>query len=946
MVVPELTGVEIFHLLRSAAAPERFVIGYGGGVTLRELKEGGVDVLRDGKMVARVSPPKAWDADRQEVPMRLRADGDRLIVEVEHRAGDFNYPIVADPAINEDFAYLDGRTAWWDDVGWGRVSTAAPYGGPRRFYEDQQCTDTGGRFCFGHWPGWIFGTGLYTWMRSGVTPGFDNAYNYGDMGEWVFQAPGQSYIFRFDMWQLRNESGSSCSYQGLYSDQSDHWEEQSYWDPWGGQHTPARPGGSYAPRMNCGTSDTEWLTVCAGQWECQDGEADYARHIREGGNYVVFGTQIFGSPIPAFTNFMGAANISIGDRDNPQISNLTGPTGWTRDPAAQITVRAEDPGLGVRQLKLSAPEQPAWNGTRDTEPVCNGDRHSRCATWREHTVDVGDLPEGQHRVVAEAVDPVDRRDLQDITVKIDRTKPTVALSGSIYDERSPAVLTPGDGDLSILANGGGSNHDTSGVRSVDVTIDGVDVLRREQVCSAGGCDLSALLTLNTVDYLDGQHQVRVRADDQAGNVSVREFSFIVGEGAVQDYGQADDGSCGLLEGEMVDDCSDNESQMTALATAPAFGISDNNPTDRYNPFVDPDFAALGVIQVRRIVAYNIALFAGSGSAAPGSNARKGYDDYIDVLKWLRAAAANGKKVLMSVDKCRFPSPGVSTANYCETPPDYADYRAGVNALFTVQSDNDPTTREFGDVALFGVWNESNKGLRGSAPSTPPPPGSKDSPLAFINTGADKTTTINSGAYKAGVFARYLDTKCRMTNPDRCSVVAGEFLDADMANASSAALNASMFLRQFRQGLNRKPKFWGWHPYRDGLRAPSATSDNRWSRLRSFERATRPDDGSASPPIWLTEGGAIREVNGSTQRRLKSDQQAARVIKAYTSDSASAWRVVGRVDRFYLYQMVGESRFDSGIKEYQSVLPGDLRQFARRPLSFDAYCKRTDPMRTC
>jgi len=62
IVVPEMTGVEIFHLLRSSDAPERFVLGYGGGVVLRDGREGGVDVLRDGKLVAQVSPPTAWDA--------------------------------------------------------------------------------------------------------------------------------------------------------------------------------------------------------------------------------------------------------------------------------------------------------------------------------------------------------------------------------------------------------------------------------------------------------------------------------------------------------------------------------------------------------------------------------------------------------------------------------------------------------------------------------------------------------------------------------------------------------------------------------------------------------------------------------------------------------------------------------------------------------------------
>ncbi|MBA2717446.1 MAG: fibronectin type III domain-containing protein [Propionibacteriales bacterium] len=562
IVVPEMTGVEIFHLLRSSDAPERFVLGYEGGVVLRETKEGGVDVLRDEKLLARVSPPMGWAADGQPVPMRLRADGDKLVVEVDHRDGDFKYPIVADPYTGEDFAYVDGRTAWWDQTGWDRVSTAATNGNPRRFFEDQQCTDTAGRFCFGHWPGWIYGTGLYTWMRAGYTPGFDNTYNYGDIGEWVFQAPGQAYIFRFDMWQLRNEYDSSCSYQGIFSPSSNHWEEQSYWDPRGGAHSPARPAGDYPPRMRCGSDTTDWLAVCSGAWECRDGEADTARHIRESGNYLVFGTQIFDTQVPSFTNFMGAANISIGDRDNPQITALSGPTGWTRDTTAKITASANDPGLGVRQLKLYAPDQPTWNGTRDTQPVCSGDRNSRCSTSRSHTVDIGDLREGRNRILAQATDPVDRQSApQEINVNVDRSAPTAP-------ENVTASVEPGGrariewmtAQDPVLSDG----SDGSGVSSHAVRY------RRP------GGQWTELVVPETSAYFDGAApgemiEIEVSGRDTAGNVgSTASATVTLGASSAE--------SCAPPPGSEPDACQES----------PGGGAVDSEPDPEVELAEDPD----------------------------------------------------------------------------------------------------------------------------------------------------------------------------------------------------------------------------------------------------------------------------------------------------------------------------------------------------------------------
>lgn len=218
------------------------------------------------------------------------------------------------------------------------------------------------------------------------------------------------------MLNLKNEYDSSCSYQGIFSPRTNNWESQSYWDPQTGQYIPFRPIGSEAPRIRCGTNNTDWLAICSGQFDCNDGAADAAAHVRESGNYAVFGTQIFRSQVPSFTNFLGAAHISIGDRDAPTISSATNSlSGYVRAGSGTITPAATDSSLGVKKLRLQTAT--ASNSTRTQEQVhpCVGDRSDRCpATWNaarqnwspSFTYDVDSLPEGVNTFGLQAVDLV------------------------------------------------------------------------------------------------------------------------------------------------------------------------------------------------------------------------------------------------------------------------------------------------------------------------------------------------------------------------------------------------------------------------------------------------------------------------------------------------------------------------------------------------------------
>lgn len=108
-IVPEASGVVRVHsVLESPDAPEKYdytfpgvdliVIDEESGMALMFSQQG--DYLEPTGLV---EPPWAVDNLGNTVPTHFEADGNVLSQIVEHKDGNFAYPIVADPA-------------WWDSV--------------------------------------------------------------------------------------------------------------------------------------------------------------------------------------------------------------------------------------------------------------------------------------------------------------------------------------------------------------------------------------------------------------------------------------------------------------------------------------------------------------------------------------------------------------------------------------------------------------------------------------------------------------------------------------------------------------------------------------------------------------------------------------------------------------------------------------------------------------
>jgi hypothetical protein len=131
-VVPLPDGAELFVLVRSPQAPERFVLDVQlpDGARLRQAVSKkpipndppkSLEIVRGEESLSYIHPPVAIDADGQPVPSTITLDGQSIVLDVTHRDRDVRYPINVDPELR---LYSD-ISAGWLRWGWGQARYGA-----------------------------------------------------------------------------------------------------------------------------------------------------------------------------------------------------------------------------------------------------------------------------------------------------------------------------------------------------------------------------------------------------------------------------------------------------------------------------------------------------------------------------------------------------------------------------------------------------------------------------------------------------------------------------------------------------------------------------------------------------------------------------------------------------------------------------------------------------
>jgi len=489
---PVVGGVELSDQIRSSEAPQElhFALKLPAGAALHADGGGGADVTRDGNTLARVPSPTAVDAQGAEVPVEMEVAGNSLVVKINHREGEYAYPILVDPTITEDWSscnwYNNCNLQALSDGSWAPSESQSGW-----LYHSTSCI----------WTCWGSGRGLYLSAESG-------GHNANQFAAWNYTPPGEtSFVKSATLNPFSRNNYANCSkllypqphdYDGLWNPSSNAWAplETNRANDYGNA-SPA--GGGRILVVGLGTAES-WA------------EDKCRRDI-----------------------VVGGAAVWITDPDVPTWTTApSAPDQWTDTSVVPISGTASDPGLGTKYFNLyqSPSNGQAYNFIGNTERACSGLHASPCgASWSSQIVHYSPsaLPNGVNWLDVYAYDALGiehNSQGMPVHVNVDHAAPEIALSGELFSEKVNAykgLVTATDGSSAGFATA------QSGMKSVQMYLDGQLVRRYpetatppacsnpQQGINMGSCKFELPIELNRT--ITGEHLFKVVATDSLNHTT-------------------------------------------------------------------------------------------------------------------------------------------------------------------------------------------------------------------------------------------------------------------------------------------------------------------------------------------------------------------------------------------------------------------------------------------
>jgi RHS repeat-associated protein len=535
------TGVETFLQLRSVESPEEASLRFdlGQDQTLNEGSDGSIRIKAGDTKIGSVLPPAAVDAQGRAVPVTAKVDGDRVKLEIPHKSGDYAYPILVDPVVEDwmNSSWAGGNT---DFTGW--------------------CPETNLPSKFSLGTSWFSDRGLYAHVTEGplVT---------GQYGAWEWQTSGATtFISRVDFgwttYQLLHASNGSNLLAGM----------------WMGILNGPRSAWIGHTTVSLASPANGFYTVFAGA-------GDPGSDIHSG-RFAAIDIWAMSNGYHADTlhSVRGAA-IYEDDLDNPTVfPNHSAGVDFTKwinfDFEDDVTLYLYDNSLGVKGWRAWLDgDQANWFGVNAF--TCTGTVSYRCPQAATDTVPAyytgganpNDarplrLADGIHILTVGAYDVVNHGGTSDWAIRLDRTGPDLGtLTGSLKSSDGKRV-PEGTYDLVVHATDGDASSQAtarSGVRKLSLLIDG-SVAKTTGDLECGGANASCPKDWNTgiesARYGAGEHTITLEGLDWAGNTSTRTWKVSFAKSATAAVGP---GTLNLYTGNLS--VSDDD------VSIPSFGSS-------------------------------------------------------------------------------------------------------------------------------------------------------------------------------------------------------------------------------------------------------------------------------------------------------------------------------------------------------------------------------------
>jgi len=502
LVKPTTAGFEVDVLLRSIQSPQQFYfkVGLPGGASLVQATDGSGDVrvVKEGAVIASVRAPWAVDAAGTAVPVKMSVSGDTLVVGVEHRSGSYQYPIDVDPEFNTGTDSTLTSKTWQFESGTGGFTSGE---------SERQM--------------WISHSGSYA---------------QGQWGELYYKTTGDSRLYEINAVTMYSPTAGNGSEFWLNAEASDFFE---FAGSGGYENSVVVSGHStessgihtrlYARPEDCTPAKgTEHNLVRLEEVATGPLNAELLQERLKSATVSI------SQPGGTHSTVSYSQAPELEDSEHHKFGNIFYTGGWLSEHTGAFEFTAKDLGLGVSETKFEYHGASGWElkksnsylGTSACRGVQCAEKQSEILTYANsgylHLVN------GYNTIRVAAHDAIAHTSSSEhgegeAQIKVDTALPHGITLTGLASHGEEFELGEVEAHIRVEATDGEGSTPSSGIASIKLGVDGVEIGRPGGYCPEGPCTASNEWAFNGAELGAGAHILKVVATDNAGNVATKEY---------------------------------------------------------------------------------------------------------------------------------------------------------------------------------------------------------------------------------------------------------------------------------------------------------------------------------------------------------------------------------------------------------------------------------------
>jgi YD repeat-containing protein len=544
VVKPSTLGFEVDTLLRSPASPDEFEyrVGLPSGASLvSEPGVGGVRVVKEGATLASIPAPSAYDAAGVDVPVLMSVTGDVIKLSVDDEPGRVTYPVDVDPEFNARGEYLSPWNWHFDETANGFTHS-----------RERGKEGGGGYLSMKHTGSFPTGEWETVWERSN---GSSKIY----------------YVATYDsLWYAYNVCGSECrertvpylsAYAAIYNktDEPEYTVVQFAGNPYvhsasvcaNEECSPA--GGSHE------NSYEFTITTLEPSSNYSSSEWDFGAELESATVTYISQPKEIHSEATLNTTY-AKLKYKVGSEERETANVLYDEFPQWIGPSSEGVFEAEykDAGVGIAKSELEVynSKTAEWELIRgknytteeskneqiQDEPLCEGIQcpaalnevfsYSMVGEYRHGYDEKTTLPNGEDKIRAAANDAMEHTSSDEhregeAVIKVDSEAPYNIVISGLVGKGSEYELGEVETTIKAEATDGKEGTPSSGIKALELAVDGRTVGKPSGSCPAGPCTAHGEWSINGAELGAGVHTLTVQAVDNADNYADKPFTLTV-----------------------------------------------------------------------------------------------------------------------------------------------------------------------------------------------------------------------------------------------------------------------------------------------------------------------------------------------------------------------------------------------------------------------------------